>query len=227
MSCRVSFLAFPYFSHWTFANNIAEQQIELFYDRPDVPSTQTHSSSGGFYRTREAGNDDIALLRLKDGMDTTLPATNAVAASNLFRLGSILDDATYTHLARETIHAFEVEMLQHSWLFPGLLAQIVSARLGGPQVAAKTAGPSASDPVVVEYFQRPRAGLRSLVYVEGGAGNGKETAAASWLLGRNPSLVDLSTKEAAEASSSSYVLKDGKWEKASPADLVVNAEASG
>ncbi|KJR86118.1 uncharacterized protein SPSK_02232 [Sporothrix schenckii 1099-18] len=208
------------------ADELQEQQIKLFYDSPGVPSTQTHSSSGGFYRTQESGND-VDLLRLKDGMDTTLPATNAVAASNLFRLGSILNDNTYTHLARETIHAFEVEMLQHSWLFPGLLSQIVAARLGGPQVAALAAGPSASDPVVAEYFQRPRAGLRSLVYVDGGAGNGKETTAAAWLLGRNPSLVDLPTKEAAaEDGGSSYVLKDGKWEKASPVDLVVNVEAS-
>lgn len=192
-----------------------------------MPSTQTHSSSGGFYRTQETSTEgEVDLLRLKDGMDTTLPATNAVAASNLFRLGSVLDDANYTHLARETIHAFEVEMLQHSWLFPGLLAQIVSARLGGPQVAALAAGPSASDAVVAEYFQRPRAGLRSLVYVDGStaSNNGKETTAASWLLGRNPNLVDLPAKE---ATGGSYVPKDGKWEKASPADLTVNVEASG
>ncbi|KAL1894869.1 hypothetical protein Sste5346_005556 [Sporothrix stenoceras] len=214
-------------SEWLeWADELQKQQIDLFYDRPDVPSTQTHSSSGGFYRTQEsAGKDGVDLLRLKDGMDTTLPATNAVAASNLFRLGSVLDDANYTHLARETIHAFEVEMLQHSWLFPGLLSQIVSARLGGPQVATLASGPLASDAVVAEYFQRPRAGLRSLVYVEGGAtNNGKETTASSWLLARNPSLVDLPTKEAGEGS---YVLKDGKWEKATPADLTVNVEASG
>lgn len=63
-------------------------------------------------------------------MDTSLPSTNALSVSNLFRLSDLLDDEKFTSLARETINAFEAEMLQHPWLYPGLLAGVVTARLG-------------------------------------------------------------------------------------------------
>lgn len=63
-------------------------------------------------------------------MDTALPSTNAVSVANLFRLGDLLADDKFTSLARETIDAFEAEVLQHPWLFPGLLAGVVTARLG-------------------------------------------------------------------------------------------------
>lgn len=63
-------------------------------------------------------------------MDTALPSTNALSVSNLFRLGDVLADEKFSSLARETIDAFEAEMLQHPWLFPGLLAGVVTARLG-------------------------------------------------------------------------------------------------
>lgn len=64
-------------------------------------------------------------------MDTSLPSTNSVSVSNLFRLGGLLDDEKYIAVARETINAFEAEMLQHPWLFPGMLSGVVAARLGG------------------------------------------------------------------------------------------------
>lgn len=111
----------------------AEIQIELFYDSVTTPPTTpggtlARSSSGGFYSTETSA--ELTILRLKDGMDTSLPSTNAVAAWNLFRLGAMLDDARYTALAKETVAAFEAEMLQYPWLFPGLLAGVVASRLG-------------------------------------------------------------------------------------------------
>lgn len=63
-------------------------------------------------------------------MDTALPSTNATSVTNLFRLGAVLADDKYTALARESIAAFEAELLQHAWLFPGLLGCVVTARLG-------------------------------------------------------------------------------------------------
>lgn len=69
-------------------------------------------------------------------MDTSLPSTNATSVSNLFRLGDILSDDRFTALARESIDAFEAEMLQHPWLFPGLLGGVVTARLGMPPTTA-------------------------------------------------------------------------------------------
>ena len=128
-----------------YANNaFLGVQIALFYD-PFVSTTTTatdtatttetasHSSSGGFYSTEESAPRTI--LRLKDGMDTALPSTNGVSASNLFRLGSLLGDAGYLGRACETISAFEVEMLQYPWLFLTLLSGVVSLRLGVPSRA--------------------------------------------------------------------------------------------
>ena len=65
-------------------------------------------------------------------VDTSQPSTNGVSVSNLFRLANLLDnkEETYTYLARETISAFEMEILQHPWLFPTLLLGVVTARLG-------------------------------------------------------------------------------------------------
>lgn len=94
-----------------------ESQIALFYD-----------TAGAFFSTTASSPHTI--LRLKDGMDTSLPSTNGVSVSNLFRLGELLADEKFTGLARETINAFEAEMLQHPWLFPGLLGGVVVARLG-------------------------------------------------------------------------------------------------
>jgi uncharacterized protein YyaL (SSP411 family) len=89
----------------------------LFYD-----------TGGAFYSS--TANSPHIILRLKDGMDTDLPSTNAVSVCNLFRLGNILSDETFTTYARETINAFEAEVLQHPWLFPGLLEGVVTVRLG-------------------------------------------------------------------------------------------------
>ena len=72
-------------------------------------------------------------------MDTSLPSTNAVSVANLYRLGALLDDERFSALARGTINAFEAEMLQHPWLFPGLLASVVTARLGAEAVGVQVA----------------------------------------------------------------------------------------
>ncbi|KYK58948.1 hypothetical protein DCS_00075 [Drechmeria coniospora] len=101
-----------------FADALQRTQIKLFHD-PTV---------GAFYSTTTSSPHTI--LRLKDGMDTSLPSTNGVSASNLFRLGALRNDEDYSSLARGTVDAFEAEMLQHPWLFPALLANVVTARLG-------------------------------------------------------------------------------------------------
>lgn len=101
-----------------FADVLQKTQNSLFHD----------PQAGAFFSTSSTSPHTI--LRLKDGMDTSLPSVNAVAASNLFRLGALLDDETYSALARGTVNAFEAEMLQHPWLFPGLLGAVVTARLG-------------------------------------------------------------------------------------------------
>lgn len=96
---------------------MAESQTAQFYDK-----------AGAFFTTTESAPQVI--LRLKDGMDTSLPSINAVSADNLFQLGQLLGDDSFSKAARATINAFEAEMLQHPWLFPGLLNGVVAARLG-------------------------------------------------------------------------------------------------
>ncbi|KAF4587142.1 DUF255 domain protein [Ophiocordyceps camponoti-floridani] len=100
-----------------FAVTLQETQIRFFHD-----------TVGGFFTTKATSAH--AILRLKDGMDTSLPSINAVSAANLFRLGALVGCDGYSALARSTINAFEAELLQHPWLFPGLLGCVVTARLG-------------------------------------------------------------------------------------------------
>ncbi|PHH76704.1 hypothetical protein CDD82_3888 [Ophiocordyceps australis] len=105
------------------AHALQETQIQLFHDH----------AAGAFFST--PADAPHVVLRLKDGIDTALPATNAVSAQNLFWLAALLQNdadtsAHYDALARTTVDAFEAEILQHPWLFPGLLGGIVIARLG-------------------------------------------------------------------------------------------------
>ncbi|KAM0344026.1 hypothetical protein ACHAPU_007929 [Fusarium lateritium] len=100
-----------------FANTLQQTQASLFYD-----------TDGAFFTTQM--NSPHTILRLKDGMDTSLPSTNAVSVANLFRLAALLSDDDLAAKARQTINAFEVEVVQHPWLFPGLLSGVVTARLG-------------------------------------------------------------------------------------------------
>lgn len=129
-----------------------------------------HSACGGFYSTTDDAS--LVILRLKDGMDTAQPSTNAVSTSNLFRLGFILGEPRYLKLARETMNAFEAEALQYPWLFIGLLGGVVTARLGGIVWATKPGkevGGETEARLRKRFYQLPRAGLRSLVFLrEGG-----------------------------------------------------------
>jgi uncharacterized protein YyaL (SSP411 family) len=90
----------------------------LFYD----------TDRGAFFSTTPS--HPFSPLRLKDGMDTSLPSINAVSVSNLFRLSTLKNAEEEDRLAHETINAFEPEMLQYPWLYPGLLGGVVRARLG-------------------------------------------------------------------------------------------------
>ena len=118
-------------------------------------------------------------------MDTSLPSANAASVSNLFRLSALLAEPTFALLARETLAAFEVEMLQYPWLFPGLLAGVVAARLGGRHYAV-VEGEGEPAPLAKRLnhavLASPSGGLRTLAWVKDG----------SWLAGKNRLLSDLS-----------------------------------
>ncbi|OAQ99163.1 hypothetical protein LLEC1_01239 [Akanthomyces lecanii] len=105
-----------------FETNRDETLLEFADALQKAQSSHFYDPVGGFFTT--TANSTTAILRLKDGMDTSLPSTNAVSVANLYRLGQLLDDETFAGMARSSINAFEAEMLQHPWLFPGLLGGV-------------------------------------------------------------------------------------------------------
>jgi uncharacterized protein YyaL (SSP411 family) len=144
------------------ANRRKEEQLRQFYDFSDraasQPASARRSLSGGFYSTEEVTLCDT-ILRLKSGMDKSQPSTNAVSASNLFRLGTSRAKPEYMHLAKETISAFESEILQYPWLFVSLLTGVVAARLSVKRVLVS----SEDDAELRRYRTSPRAEAAALI----------------------------------------------------------------
>lgn len=70
------------------------------------------------------------LLRLKTGTESSTPSVNGAIARNLLRLSAQLNDEGYRTLARHTCHTFSVEIIQHPFLFVGLLDAVVGLNLG-------------------------------------------------------------------------------------------------
>ena len=106
-------------SYVEFADILQKRQNELF----------TSSESPGFYTTPSPHPPDL-LMRLKSGMDAAEPSSNNISARNLYRLGSMLDDASYVDKAKETVQAFEAEVEQFPFTFSGMLGSVVMAHLG-------------------------------------------------------------------------------------------------
>ncbi|KAI1425205.1 duf255 domain-containing protein [Xylaria sp. FL1777] len=157
------------------ADELQSVQIARFYD--DAPSTaaNTNAKCGGFYSSTHDAPHTI--LRVKEGIDGSQPSVNSVSVSNLFRLGSLLNDKKYTYLAKASVNAFSVEMLEHPNLFPGLLCGIIPWRLGGRHWISVD-----EDNVAKSLFHKaPRAALSTLRYHDPRNVN-------SWLRIRDPSL---------------------------------------
>jgi uncharacterized protein YyaL (SSP411 family) len=100
-------------------------------------------------------------------MDNAEPSTNGVSARNLNRLASMLDDEKYTTLANRTATAFEAEIMQHPFLFVGMLESIVAARLGAKAVVVTGDG-AAVDRELRKMRAQTSYG-RTLVRLGGGA----------------------------------------------------------
>ena len=161
-----------YWLKW--ADELQSVQIARFYD--DAPSTVTSTHRcGGFYSTTH--DTPHTILRVKEGIDGSQPSVNSVSVSNLFRLGALLNDKKYTYLAKASVNAFSVEILEHPNLFPGLLCGIIPWRLGGRHWVSV-----GEDSVAKSLFHKaPRAALSTLRYH-----NPQKTG--SWLSSRDPSL---------------------------------------
>ncbi|KAJ0305535.1 hypothetical protein COL516b_005231 [Colletotrichum fioriniae] len=191
-----------------FADELQQAQIHIFYDSPAPESTASRSSCGAFYTTAE--NAPHTILRLKDGMDTALPSTNAVSVSNLFRLGTMLNNESYATTARESINAFEAEILQYPWLFPGLLSGVVTARLGGVTWVVVRGPDGAQDELTTKLLRKlsveASGGLRNVVLLKS-----EEDVLAQ----RNPALRALVQAQ----RPGSYLLENGVFRPITPADV--------
>jgi uncharacterized protein YyaL (SSP411 family) len=67
-------------------------------------------------------------------MDADTPSANSLSATNLYRLGALLEDAAYASTARATVLAFEAEIEQWPGCFPGFMAGVAWSALGGKGV---------------------------------------------------------------------------------------------
>ena len=148
-------------SYLEFADTLQQRQIELF----------TSSDSPGFYTTPSPHPPDL-LLRLKSGMDAAEPSSNNISARNLYRLSSMLEDATYFKLAGDVVHAFEAEVEQFPHTFPGMLGSVVMGRLGLKGVVL-----TGNSEEVLKEFRLQVTPNRTVVAIGGGKGG--------WLKQRN------------------------------------------
>ena len=149
---------------------LAETQISLFYDPQQY----------GFFSTA-AGAPDL-ILRLKDGMDNAEPSTNGVAASNLYRLSSLLNDPEFNGLrysgyAKGTLEAFSAEIIQHPYLFAGMLESVITSNLGMRSVVV-----SGAHEKIEQKIRQIRTKTSGLPETIARIGEGSK---CSWLKGRN------------------------------------------
>jgi len=119
-------------------------------------------------------------------MDAAEPSTNGVSASNLHRLGALLDDEEYTTLAGRTVAAFATEIIQHPFGFSSFLGSIVAARCGGVSSVVFAGEGAGVEEAVAKVRRRVRPGC---VVARVGAGTGH------WLRGRNGLVGAMKVKE--------------------------------
>lgn len=150
-------------SYLRWADDLQRTQIDLFWDQQHL----------GFFSTPEGQKDLI--MRLKDGMDNAEPGTNGVSARNLDRLGALLEDEKYVQRARETTSAFEAEIMQHPFLFPGMMDSVVASKFGIKHAVITGEGEKAEE-WLRRYRERP-TGLGVVSRIGNNVGE--------WLKGRN------------------------------------------
>jgi len=167
-------------AYLAWADALQRTQLAQFWDSgaatPSASASAASSSSGGGFFDASATQHDL-ILRLKDGMDGAEPAANGTSAQNLLRLAALLDDAQYARRARATLAAFEPEVLQHPFLFVGLLDAVVGVRLGVR--AAVVCGEGAR---VDALLRRERLALGAVAAV---ARIGPGARSDAWLRARN------------------------------------------
>lgn len=109
---------------------------------------QTGTTATGYYSTPSVTTPGMPdpLLRLKTGTESATPSVNGIIARNLLRLSALLEDESYRTLARQTCNSFAVEIIQHPFLFVGMLDVIVGLQIGTRTVTGIFATADISSP---------------------------------------------------------------------------------
>ncbi|CEO58830.1 Putative DUF255 domain protein [Penicillium brasilianum] len=112
-------------SYLQFAERLQKYLNEYFLSKTDV-------TSSGYYNTSSETTPGMPgpLFRLKTGTESATPSVNAIIARNLLRLAALVEEDSYRTLARQTCNSFAVEIMQHPFLFVGLLDVIVGLQIG-------------------------------------------------------------------------------------------------
>ncbi|MDQ6656080.1 MAG: thioredoxin domain-containing protein, partial [Verrucomicrobiota bacterium] len=114
------------------ALELQKRQDELFHD----------AKQGGYYST--SGNDPHVPLRMKEADDMAEPSPNSVAALNLLRIGSLLDQKAARERAEQTLQAFAKQLETAPSSMPQMLVALSWSR-GKPKqivIAGNPADPA-------------------------------------------------------------------------------------
>lgn len=86
-------------------------------------------TTGAYFQAQRSPEQ---IFRLKHGTDNSLPSPNGVIANNLMYLSSYRPDkqTEYIAKARNVLDAFAVEIIQHPWLYVGMLSAVVMEQGG-------------------------------------------------------------------------------------------------
>lgn len=86
-------------------------------------------TTGAYFQAQRSREQ---IFRLKPGTDNSLPSPNGVIANNLMYLSSYCPDRQHEFItrARKVLDAFAVEIIQHPWLYKGMLSAVVLEQVG-------------------------------------------------------------------------------------------------
>ncbi len=106
-------------SYLTFAT-----KLQSYVDNHFIADT-----TGAYFQAQRSSEQ---IFRLKPGTDNSLPSPNGVIVNNLMYLSSYYPDrqTLYIGKARKVLDAFAVEIIQHPWLYVGMLSAVVMDQVG-------------------------------------------------------------------------------------------------
>ncbi|HEX2855705.1 MAG TPA: thioredoxin domain-containing protein [Opitutaceae bacterium] len=162
------------------AERLQQKMDALFWD----------TARGGYFNS--ASGDTSIVLRLKEDYDGAEPAPSSVAALNLFRLAGVLghgpDTAGMPHRDRAArcIEAFQARWSSTPYAMPQILCAFELA-LASPRHVVLAGNPEAPDFRALSAVLHEQLGpRRTLLAVEGGAGQEWLARRAPWLAEMRP-----------------------------------------